>query len=152
MTLFRINAFSGIAVLIGLTFSSESFAAQPTSTTTDAEFIRMDSNKDGRISPDEHSAGAKRMFELMDLNKDGKVTADEMKAAHQRVTGKKAAKSDMTAAEKIKVVDKDRDGTLTAEEHAVGSRTMFEKMDTDKDGFLTKEELAAGQARMLKRP
>ncbi len=87
----------------------------------------------------------------MDANKDGKVTAAEMQATHQRVTGSKAKKSDMTAADKIRVVDTDGDGTLTAEEHAAGSRSMFEKMDTNKDGFLTKDELVAGHARIMKK-
>ena len=50
------------------------------------------------------------------------------------------------------MVDRDGDGVLTAEEHAAGSRAMFERMDTDKDGFLSKAELAAGHAKMLKKP
>ena len=58
----------------------------------------------------------------------------------------------MSAVDKIKVIDTDGDGILTAEEHATGSRSMFEKMDTDKDGFLTKSELAAGHASMMKKP
>ena len=92
------------------------------------------------------------MFDTMDSNQDGKVTATEMGAAHQRVTGKKAGNSEMSAADKIKVIDKDGDGILTAEAHAAGSRSMFEKMDTDKDGFLTQGELAAGHASMMKKP
>ena len=92
------------------------------------------------------------MFAAMDANRDGKVTAAEMTAAHRRVTGSKASKSDMSAADKIKVVDTDGDGILTADEHAAGSRAMFEKMDTDKDGFLTRDELAAGHASMMKKP
>jgi EF-hand domain pair/EF hand len=139
-------------LLSGLTLASVLFAADSKSAPADAEFTKMDSNKDGKVSADEHAAGAKQMFDTMDRNKDGKVTATEMDAAHQRVTGKKATESDMPAVEKIKVVDKDGDGILTAEEHAAGSRSMFEKMDTDKDGFLTKDELAAGHARMLKKP
>jgi Ca2+-binding EF-hand superfamily protein len=132
--------------------ASPSLAADPKSATADAEFVKMDTNKDGKISADEHALGAKQMFDTMDRNKDGKVTAAEMEAAHQSITGRKATKSDMTAADKIKVVDTDRDGVLTAEEHAAGSRAMFEKMDTDKDGFLTKAELAAGHANMMKKP
>ena len=50
------------------------------------------------------------------------------------------------------LIDTDGDGILSAEEHAAGSRSMFEKMDTDKDGFLTKSELAAGHASMMKKP
>jgi len=75
-----------------------------------------------------------------------------MDAAHEKVTGQKAKKGDMTSAEKIKVIDKDGDGILTAEEHAAGSRTMFAAMDTDKDGALTEAELSAGHAKMLDKP
>jgi Ca2+-binding EF-hand superfamily protein len=151
MASFRMRTFSSIVMLSTLTLASLSFAAEPKSATANAEFIKMDANKDGKVSASEHAAGAKQMFETMDANKDGKVTAAEMDAAYQRITGRKATKSDMSAADKIKIVDTNGDGILTAEEHAAGSRAMFEKMDTNKDGFLTKDELAAGHARMLKK-
>ena len=109
----------------------------------------MDSNGNGKFSPDEHAASARNMFVTMDTNSDGKVTAAEMDAASEKITGMKAGPSDMSSAEKIKVIDTDGDGILSAEEHAAGSRTMFEKMDTDKDGFVSKPELAAGHAKML---
>ena len=114
-----------------------------------AQFKAMDANHDGRLSPDEHAAGAKKMFDAMDADKDGKVTAAEMDAAHQKMTGKKAAANDLSSAEKIKAIDKNGDGILTADEHAAGSKAMFDRMDTDKDGFLSEAELAAGHARML---
>ncbi len=117
----------------------------------DKEFAMMDTDKDGKISAAEHAAGAKAMFEKMDSNKDGKVTADEMAAAHLAMTGNKAKKGDMSAAEKIKMVDSDGDGVLTAAEHAKASEEMFAKMDTNKDGFLSKEEMAAGHASMMKK-
>jgi Ca2+-binding EF-hand superfamily protein len=151
MAPFRIGTYSGIVMLGTLTLASPSFAAESKAATADAEFGKMDTNKDGKVSTSEHAAGAKQMFETMDKNKDGKVTAAEMEAAYHRITGRKATKSDMSAADKITVVDTNGDGVLTAEEHAAGSRAMFEKMDTDKDGFLTKGELAAGRARLLKK-
>jgi Ca2+-binding EF-hand superfamily protein len=128
------------------------FALQPSVAAAgrpDTTFEAMDDNDDGKISPDEHFAAASRMFEKMDSDADGKVTAAEMTAAHARVTGKKAQKSDMTAAEKIKMLDTDGDGVLTSEEHAAGARSMFDKMDADKDGFLTKAELKAGHDKFL---
>jgi hypothetical protein len=48
-----------------------------------------------------------------------------------RLAGQKATKADLSSAEKIKVVDTNGDGVLTAEEHAAGSKRMFDKMDTD---------------------
>ena len=112
----------------------------------------MDTNKDGKVSAEKHAAASKKMFAMMDANRDGKVTATEMTGAYPRFTSKKARKSDMFAAEKIKVIDTDGDGILRAEEHAAGSRVMFGKTDTDKDGFLTKDEIAAGHAQMMKKP
>ena len=91
------------------------------------------------------------MFETMDANKDGKVTAAEMDAAHGKVTEKKAAKGDLSPAEKIKVIDTDGDGILTAGEHAAGSRAMIDRMDTNKDGYVSKSEFAAGHAKMLRK-
>ena len=141
-----------VALVGGVMLASLASGAGPKAGKPDAEFTAMDANKDGKVSAEEHAAAAKKMFGTMDANRDGKVTAAEMDAAHQRVTGKKAKKTDMSSADKIKVIDTDGDGILTAEEHAAGSRAMFEKMDTDKDGFLTKDELAAGHAQMMKRP
>lgn len=117
----------------------------------DKEFATMDANHDGKISAAEHAAGAKAMFEKMDANHDGKVTAAEMTAAHEAITGQAAKKSDMSAADKIKAIDTDGDGVLTADEHAKGAAAMFAKMDTNKDGFLAKEEMAAGHAAMMRK-
>ena len=118
----------------------------------EAQFKAMDADGDNRLSPAEHAAGAKKMFDVMDTNKDGKVTSAEMDAAQKKISGKKRrGDKKMSSREKIKVVDTDGDGTLTAAEHEAGSKTMFDKMDSDKDGFLTREEVAAGHAKLLKR-
>lgn len=114
-----------------------------------AMFDAMDSNGDGKISAEEHAAGAKAMFEKMDADHDGTVTAAEMTAAHEKMAGQKAEASEMSAADKIKVIDTNGDGKLTAEEHETGSKTMFEKMDTNHDGFLTKAEMTAGHAKFM---
>ena len=87
----------------------------------------------------------------MDANRDGKVTAAEMDAAYEKVTGKKASTSDMSAADKIKVVDTNGDGILTAAEHAAGSRAMFQKMDADRDGYLSKAEWTVGHAALMQK-
>lgn len=133
----------------------------------DAHFKMMDSNMDGKVSAAEHTAGAKMMFDKMDANKDGKVTATEMDAGSKAMMGSKDMDSKsmdskdsagmkhdgshkmMSSAEKIKTMDKDGDGALSAQEHAAGSRSMFGKMDADKDGNLTAAEVKAGHEKMM---
>ena len=114
-------------------------------------FQAMDANHDGKVTRDEHAAAARKMFVSMDANKNQKVTAAEMDAALEKVTGQKAKPGDMTSAQKIKVIDTNADGVLTSDEHAAGSRSMFDAMDTDKDGALTEAELSAGHAKMLRK-
>lgn len=118
----------------------------------DQHIAMMDTNKDGKVSADEHAAGVRKMFATMDANKDGKVSAAEMMASHKAMMGKKAGKDDLSAEEKIRVLDKDGDGTLTQEEHDAGAAAMFTKMDANADGFLTKSEMAAGHRAMLHKP
>jgi Ca2+-binding EF-hand superfamily protein len=120
----------------------------------DEEFKKMDANGDGKISADEHAAGAKMMFEKMDADHDGKVTVAEMDAAHARgdASHEKAearGPERLSSAEKIKMMDTNGDGVLSADEHALGAKSMFDKMDTDHDGFLTKVELKAGHEKLM---
>ena len=140
------------SIAFGACALASSLAMAMSHTKDEKEFAMMDTDKDGKVSAAEHAAGAKAMFEKMDANKDGKVTADEMTAAHKAVTGHAARKSDMSSADKIKAVDSDGDGVLTADEHAKASEAVFAKMDADKDGFLTKKEMAAGHAAMMAKP
>lgn len=114
------------------------------------EMKLMDSNGDGKLSPEEHAAGARRIFEMMDVDKNGLVTAAEMDASRAK-TGKKPAPGELSSAEKIKTIDTNGDGVLSAEEHAAGSKAIFDSMDTNKDGFVTLVELALGHQRMMKK-
>ena len=141
-----------LTIVCGLTLASGVFAESlPKEHAGEAHFKAMDINGDGTLSPDEHATGAKKMFGTMDANKDGTVTPEEMDAAHEKMAGKKTTRADMSSAEKIKVIDTNGDGILSADEHAAGSKRMFDKMDSNKDGFVSKAELAAGHAKMLKK-
>ncbi|HVJ36901.1 MAG TPA: hypothetical protein VM687_03745 [Stenotrophomonas sp.] len=120
------------------------------------KFKQMDSNGDGSISSAEHAAGAQKMFTAMDTNKDGSVTAAEMDAqwaAKKGKDGKMDGKADgmkMSAAEKIKEIDTNGDGKISAAEHAAGSQKMFGKLDADGDGKVTAAEMQAGHDKAMK--
>ena len=141
---------AALAASAGTLTASPALALNPEQG-ADREFTMMDTDRDGKVSADEHASGARTMFGKMDTNKDGQVTAQEMTASHAAVTGQAAKPSDMSSAEKIKVVDADGDGRLTAEEHARGSDSMFGQMDGDKDGFLSRDEMARGHAGMMRK-
>ena len=115
----------------------------------EAEMRFMDTDHDGKVSAMEHTVGAKKMFETMDGNKNGTVTASEMDASVRMMMGAHRPKETLSSAEKIKVVDTDQDGELSAEEHFTGSREMFSRMDTDNNRSLTLAEIQAGHDNMM---
>jgi len=115
----------------------------------DEMFSKMDTNKDGKISADEHAAAAKARFDKMDKNHDGKIViADELKAPNKPDRGQATAQGEM-AMDYLKSMDTNGDGAISAEEHATAAKARFDKMDTNKDGFLTKEEMAAGRTMIM---
>ena len=143
-------AAATLALACGVAGAQETAPARP-APGGDRIFKEMDTDGDGKVSATEHSAAAARMFATMEGNGDGKVTAEEMAAAHQKITGRAPAAGEMSAAEKIKVIDTDGDRVLTADEHGAGSKVMFERMDTDRDGFVTRAEMAAGHAMKMRK-
>src|SRR5688572_6429226 len=117
---------------------------------TDMMVKMMDANQDGKITSDEHEAGAQKMFERMDANKDAKVSEAEMSDHHREMMSQHGkGMKEMSSGEKIRTVDTNEDGLLTAQEHAAASKRMFGKMDKDQDGALTAAEIDAGHKKMM---
>lgn len=119
----------------------------------DDKMKKMDTDGDGAVSSAEHAAGAQQMFTAMDANKDGSVSAAEMDA-HWAAKGGKDGKADrqkMSSAEKIKQIDTDGNGSISAAEHTAGSQKMFARMDANSDGKLTAAEMQAGHDTAMKK-
>src|SRR6478672_8269679 len=107
----------------------------------DDMFQAMDSNHDGRISAQEHAAGAQAMFTRADANHDGAIDAQEMAASHAWMRGdhdrdERGMRGGMEARMMARM-DSNHDGVLTAAENAAASRAMFERMDANHDGKVT---------------
>jgi Ca2+-binding EF-hand superfamily protein len=118
-------------------------------TSASSEMKMMDTDKDGRLSAAEHAMGAKKMFEKIDADYDGRVTATEMDARHKEMPSSHSSRPMQSSAEKMKSIDTDGDGAISAEEHEKGSQKMFRKMDKDQDGRLSQAEVQAGHDRMM---
>ncbi len=124
----------------------------------------MDSDGDGAVSAQEHAAHTKMMFDRMDTNHDGKITAAEMSAGqgagHEMMMGGNAGMHrpdgmpgmgpPMSTADRIKKMDSNGDGKVSAAEHAAGAQATFNEVDTNKDGNLSRSEMAAHRAAMGK--
>jgi Ca2+-binding EF-hand superfamily protein len=108
------------------------------------KFTKMDKDGDGKVTKTEHSSGAQDMFAALDANRDNIVTAAEMDAKKADKPAAAGTVAALSAADKIKEIDKDGDGKLTSQEHSAGSEAMFARMDTNGDGSLSKEEFDAG--------
>jgi Ca2+-binding EF-hand superfamily protein len=161
-----------LCVIGGVALATTAYAGDETYSkgSGNAELQMMDADHDGSVSATEHAAGAKKMFEKMDADGDGIVTAQEMGAAHKDMptgraesssessssesttgTASRLGKSDRpkSSASKIKMIDTDGDGAITAAEHEAGSRKMFDKMDKDHNGRLSAAEIQAGHDKMM---
>lgn len=162
----KLSPMKVLAIASSVTFAAAAYAGDESKTSGQAAVQMMDTDHDGSVSSTEHAAGAKQMFEKMDADGDGIVTAQEMTAAHKNMP---SARSDAGSSEsntgapsrlgkndrpkspasKIKAIDSDGDGTITAAEHEAGARKMFDKMDKDHSGKLSAAEIQAGHAKML---
>lgn len=111
----------------------------------------LDADGDGWVSASEHDRGTRAMFDRMDADRDGSVTAAEMDAA-RAARGKPARADGLSSAEKIRTIDRDGDGKLTASEHSAGSKARFTEMDVDHDGSLSRPEWTEGHDKAMKNP
>jgi hypothetical protein len=109
-----------------------------------AEFNRIDTNEDGRVSSSEHEVYARQLFDRMDRDVDYKLTVAEIMATPKRFfrhvsagVGGMFGGVELTPAEKIQRIDANRDGVVSRDEHADAARAKFRVMDVDNNGELS---------------
>ena len=103
----------------------------------------MDTNGDGVITAAEHESGARETFLRLDANHDGQITVDEVDAAHAQLGASGPSSQDMSTADRIRTIDVNADGAISAGEYEAAARSRFTQMDLNRDGKLAPEERAA---------
>lgn len=115
---------------------------------SEAEFTRVDANKDGEMSRAEiesflrsraiaiGTARNKEVFAALDVDKNGQVTAAEFAKLN-------SGEPKVDAASVLRI-DTNKDGKVSLAEHRAATLGTFNKLDANKDGTLTAEEVRAG--------
>ncbi len=136
------------------TASTATVAASTAAITTPsllAEFKRIDTNEDGRVSSSEHEVYARKLFDEMDVDVDYKLSMAEITAAGPKFfrhvsagVGGILGGIALSTAEIIERLDANHDGSISRDEHANAARAKYQAMDTNNNGELSVEEFAAG--------
>ena len=141
MRSFKIELLAGIAAIaIGAALPLVAHAAG--NQKPGGMFEKIDTDKDGKISPQEMKASSDARFTAHDTNGDGYISRDEMIAAHQ-----KRVEDRVDAA--IKRMDKDGDGKISKAEHEAGAQKMMERMNDRKGRKDRKGGGGHGQQEMM---
>jgi Ca2+-binding EF-hand superfamily protein len=98
----------------------------------DPMFQHLDSNHDGRISLQEHSAAEQATFQRLDANHDGKLTASELKVARLTSSVAEVAANPAMA---------------SVAENAAVAQALFDRLDVDHDGRVSSTEMQAAHTR-----
>lgn len=113
--------------------------------TMDAEFNKMDADKDGRLTKKEVEdyqravsilAAQQRniaLFQALDADKSGTLSPAEF--------AKLPMQSPPSPAPLILAMDLNRDGKITLVEYRTATQANFDRMDTDKDGIISAAEM-----------
>ena len=114
--------------------------------TMDAEFRKMDTDKNGMVTRSEVEAfqraaavaesqsRARQIFVQLDSDKNGQLSEAELARGVNPATAPDARPL-------FGQLDSNRDGRISLVEHRAGKLAYFDKIDLDKDGVVTIEEM-----------
>lgn len=112
-------------------------AAQELPTSASASFEALDTNRDGVVSKHEYDSDV--TFSNIDSNHDYRISAAELES----ILGPQEDGTP-SAADRIRVADRNEDGELNDEELRRAAEMRFQWLDRDHDGELSLAEMKSG--------
>ncbi len=129
---------------IGLSAAGMCFAQTIPGTATD-RFEALDTNRDGLVSKAEYDSNM--LFKVLDSDRNYRITADELEAVLGPQEDGMAS-----AADRIRVADRNEDGELNDEELRRAGEMRFDWLDSSRDGNLDLAEMKSGFGIPAQRP
>ena len=111
-----------LTIIILLITFSLSFAAEKS-------FLKVDENKDGKISRQEYTSSASRSFDKLDENKDGTLSREEI-AAHDQINTEKF----------INAINPGKEGKIVKKNYMQAAEQQFKTMDKNQDDYIDMKE------------
>ncbi|MEW6171325.1 MAG: hypothetical protein AB1472_07215 [Candidatus Omnitrophota bacterium] len=105
--------------------SMNTFAEQPNMPVIQAEFQKIDANKDSLLIPGEMQAYQEKRFDELDRDKNGVLDKEELGQDKTKMFEK---------------ADKNKDGKITRQESDLQFKEYLNEMDSNKDGKVSEKE------------
>lgn len=121
-----------LAIVAGISLPLAVQAAPEDGSPRHEMMARIDTDRDGKISPAEWNAATDARFARTDTNGDGFISPDEMKTAAQKRAAEHAARRKDRSEEMFKRADANGDGKLSKAEYEARSQKMYERMMSHK--------------------
>lgn len=127
-------------LLVGGSLAPAVCAAQGVPTTSSGRFEALDANDDGVVGKDEYNPDA--LFATIDGDRNMRITAAELEA----ILGPQGD-GGLSAADRIRLADRNEDGELDHEELRRSAEMRFQWLDSNRDGNVGLDEFRAGFGR-----